>query len=141
MQQKYNDVVNAEYVQTARDPEKKRIVVVGDSMIRVGKTGKAGDCFSDELKSMLPTNWELVSITGVPGGGLNDLATLLMKDVQGREHMNETIYLIYHACNDLFKFVKTGATGKNKKKLKSCTKDLPPSTWPAPPDLGKLFPS
>ncbi len=42
-------VVNAEYVQTLHIPEKKRIVVVGDSMIKVGPTGKAGECFSVEL--------------------------------------------------------------------------------------------
>ncbi len=70
------DVVNAEYVQTARFPEKKRIVVVGDSMIRVGQTGKAGDCFSFELKKMLPTKWELISMTGVPGGTLTMLAAI-----------------------------------------------------------------
>jgi hypothetical protein len=30
--------------------------------------------------------------------------------------MNDTIYVVYHACNELFKFEKTGETGKKKKK-------------------------
>lgn len=67
---------------------------------------------------MLPPNWRLDSMTGIGGGHLNDLVALIENDTKGRVHCNDTVYVAYHACNELSVFEKEGTGNKKKTKIR-----------------------